>query len=30
MGLAVRPSIDLSTYVKELPVVHEMTPLEVN
>ena len=28
MGLAVRPSIDLSTYVKELPVVHEMTPLE--
>ena len=28
MGLAVSPSINLSTYVKELPVVHEMTPLE--
>lgn len=28
MGLATSPSIVLSTYVKELPVVHEMTPLE--
>lgn len=28
MGLAMQPSVDLKAYVKELPVVHEMTPLE--